>query len=120
MFVAPTQRDARHGKTILRYGTMYVGTGIALSMLSTGLLVGFASFADVQVKEWWTGVAVFGAMTVLSCGLLFEGFQRRVMLDDSGISVRGWFGRTHRADWNEVVRVENWVASSKFVVRTPS
>jgi hypothetical protein len=114
-----TQQDPAHRKFVLRYGGMYIG-GMALgSVFSIGVLVIVVFVADnIPPRDQWFVVAVFGAMAAGCNGLLVEGYRRRVTLDDDGIAVRGWLGGERRVAWTDVVRVENKVASSKFVVRT--
>src|SRR5687768_1719471 len=92
-------RPAEHRKakrrTILRYGTMYGGTGVVCTVISVGFLAGLVFRAD-EGSDRWVGIAVFGILSAGVLVMVIEGHRRRVMVDEDGIAVRGWFGSERR------------------------
>ena len=108
------------GTIVLRYGGALRGLGVLSALIVLGLLgllvaslVGVGPGEDARLPILGM-VALFGG---IGLPLLVEGFRRQVVLDDEGLTARGWFGTRDTVRWEEIDSIENKVMSGKFVVR---
>jgi hypothetical protein len=108
------------GTTVLRYGGAFravglLGVVIALVMAALLLLslLGVGPGEDARLPI----LLMLGLFGLLGAPLTVEAYRRRVVLDDDGLTARGWFGTRPLVRWEDVASVENKVMSGKFVVR---
>jgi hypothetical protein len=101
------------GSAVLRYGMFIVGFGGVCSLVIAVGWVVFLATTRPQDDGWNDGLTCLSIFSVLFGGWMYEVYRRRVVLDEDGITVRGWLG-TRTVRWAEVTRITN---NGKFVVR---
>ncbi len=108
------------GTTVLRYGGAFRAVGLmgvvvalAMAVLLLLSLLGVGPSREAQLPI----LLLLGLFGLLGAPLTVEAFRRRVVLDDDGLTARGWFGTAPTVAWEDITSVENKVMSGKFVVR---
>jgi hypothetical protein len=114
-------RDTAGGATVLRYGKLFRGLGV-LSTVVIPLIIGVVLVVTLQTgatepESAPIALGLAGFFFVLGIPLAMEGFRKQVTLDESGITVRSWFGRLTHIGWHEIDEVSNRVARGFFLVQ---
>jgi hypothetical protein len=114
-------RKASDGAVVLRYGrksrglaVMMVVIALALCVVLGASLIGVGPNADARMPI----LLMIGLFGGLGLPLAVEAFRRQVVMNDEGLTGRGWFATGELLRWEEIVSVERKVVSGKFVVRT--
>jgi hypothetical protein len=96
--------------------------GVALVSLLMALAFAGVALADLHSNGpngKVQGPLLVGVLMCAGWGVPFtvEAFRRRVVLNDRGLSDRGWFRTGELIPWGEIVSVKNNVKLGTFVVR---
>lgn len=91
--------------------------GVVAAMLAVIVLV-VLMFTGGMTDEGLMGVTVLVAVFLIpAVPLVLEGYRREVVLDEDGISARGWWGPVGEFAWNEITKVEWAQMGEKYIVR---
>ena len=118
--VAGGGAKAEEGRIVLRYGRGFraIGLmGVVCAFLAVGaflVLMFMGEMSDGALMGVTVLVAVF---LIPAVPLVLEGYRREIVLDDEGISARGWFGPVGEFAWEEITKVEWAQMGEKYVVR---
>src|SRR5262249_52909789 len=115
------QRNMARGTTLLRYGKLFRGLGVLCAVVMP-LIIGVVLIVTLQTgatrpESAPIALGLAGFFLVLGFPLALEGFRKQVTLEDSGITVRSWFGRLTHVAWQEIEEVSNQVSRGFFLVR---
>lgn len=118
--VAGGGAKAEEGRIVLRYGRGFRAIGlmgvVAAFLAVAAFLV--LLFVGEMSEGGLIGVTVLVAVFLIpSVPLVLEGYRREIVLDDEGISARGWFGPAGEFAWDEITKVEWLQMGEKYVVR---
>ncbi|MCI0456575.1 MAG: PH domain-containing protein [Gemmataceae bacterium] len=113
-----SRADAR-GIRVLRYSKKFRGLGVLsvvlCLILGMGGLIGLLT-GEMEPRAAWVTLGVAGFFFLLSFLLLMEGFRKRVVLDEAGLTARSWFGRETHIAWEEIEKVSNRVERGSYLV----
>jgi hypothetical protein len=116
-----SRRDTAHGVHVLAYGRMFRGlgvlAGVVLPVIICGIVIVTLLMEKLRPESAPIGLGVAGFFFLIGFPLMMEGFRRQVTLDETGITMRGWFGGLKHIAWGEVESVENKTMSGHFLVR---
>ena len=118
--VAGGGAKAEEGRIVLRYGRVFRAVGLMgvvcalLAVIVFWVLALTGGMADGALLGVTVLVAVF---LIPAVPLVLEGYRREIVLDDEGISARGWFGPVGEFAWDEITKVEWTEMGEKYVVR---
>ena len=118
--VAGGGAKAEEGRIVLRYGRGFRAIGL---MGIVAAFIAVAAFLVLRFAGDLTDGALMGVTVLVAVFLIpaiplvLEGYRREIVLDDDGISARGWFGPTGEFAWGEITKVEWQQMGEKYVVR---
>jgi hypothetical protein len=107
--------------TVLCYGKLFRGLGVLCAGV-VPVIIGIVLVVTLQTgatkpESAPIALGLAGFFFLLGFPLVMEGFRKQVALEESGITMRSWFGRLTHLAWSEIEEVSNRVSRGFFLVR---
>jgi hypothetical protein len=118
--VAGGGAKAEEGRIVLRYGRGFRAIGLMGVVCALLAVIVFLvlMFTGGLTDGALMGVSILVAVFLIpAVPLVLEGYRREVVLDDDGISARGWFGPVGEFAWDEITKVQWSQMGEKWIVR---